>query len=91
METIYLSRRNLLALLKKLDAKMGGEDTACTIIKHQSGGDAFKQTVPAIAVVAVEDAEYYEALNRPAGEMHPREERYLVGPSTGVVHAGDFQ
>lgn len=42
----------------------------------------------AIAVIAVQDEEFYGAQSRPAGEMHPREEMQLDKPSTGVQFAG---
>ena len=90
METIYLSRRNLVALLAKLDAKERGIETACTIIKHQGVTPAYRQTMPSIAVTAVADEEYYGAQERPAGEMHPREEVQLSKPSTGVAQADGF-
>lgn len=86
---IYLSRRNLVTLLAKLDADASGIETACTIIKHRNPEvAAYQQTMPAIAVIAVQDEEYYSAQQRPAGEMHPREEVQLQTPSTGVQHAG---
>jgi len=85
---IYLSRRNLLVLLAKLDADANGIDTACTIIKHRSPSPAYQQTMDSVAVIAVQDEDYYGALQRPAGEMHPREEVQLDKPSTGVQFAG---
>ena len=33
-ERVDLSRRNLLALLSKLDRVKAGETSACTIVKH---------------------------------------------------------
>lgn len=88
MPKIYLSRRNLVALLAKLDADAAGIDTACTIIKNQQPGAAYRQTMKEIAVIAVQDEEYYGAQARPAGEMHPREEAQLAKPSTGVQFGG---
>lgn len=85
---IYLSRRNLVALLAKLDAEAAGIQTACTIIKHRQPSPAYQQTMDAIAVIAVQDEEFYGAQSRPAGEMHPREEMQLDKPSTGVQFAG---
>jgi hypothetical protein len=58
-ETIYLSRRNLLTLLSKLDRKVAGDATYCTIVKYQNPKDLYVQTVDACTVVAVEDADYY--------------------------------
>lgn len=85
---IYLSRRNLVTLLAKLDADANGVDTACTIIKNQQDGPAYRQTMKSIAVIAVQDEEYYGSQGRPAGEMHPREEVQLNKPTTGVQYAG---
>jgi hypothetical protein len=85
---IYLSRRNLVALLAKLDAGAAGVETACTIVKYQQPSPAYQQTMNEVAVIAVQDEEYYSAQDRPAGEMHPREEVQLDKPSTGVSFAG---
>ncbi len=86
---IYLSRRNLTALLAKLDADAQGIETACTIIKHQNPDvPVYQQTMSTIAVIAVQDEEYYSTQARPAGEMHPREEVQLAKPSTGISFAG---
>lgn len=68
-EQIYLSRRNLLALLSKLDRKAGGEATSCTIVKYHNPKDPFTQSMDSIAVTAVEDEDLYT--NRNAGIMHP--------------------
>jgi hypothetical protein len=81
---IYLSRRNLLALLSKLDRAAAGEETHCTIVKYQPGGSAYRQTMKAVSVIAVQDEDYYVAQNRPAGEMHPADEAHISAPSTGV-------
>lgn len=87
MHKIYLSRRNLVALLAKLDADAAGVETACTIIKHRNPSPAYQQTMDTIAVIAVQDEDYYAAQNRPAGEMHPREEAQLEKPSTGTQYS----
>jgi len=59
METIYLSRRNLLNLLEKLDHVKQGGSSYCGIIK----GDTKHPTHPAstgpVWVFAVEDENYY--------------------------------
>lgn len=81
---IYLSRRNLLTLLSKLDRDAAGEDTACSIIKQQTPGPAYQQTMARVMVIAVQDEEYYGAQQRPASEMHPAEEAKLTVPSTGL-------
>lgn len=71
---IYLSRRNLLVLLSKLDRKAAGEETACAIIKHKNAlnPEQFQQSMDMCFVTAVEDDEYYA--EREAGIMHPADE-----------------
>lgn len=88
---LYLSRRNLITLLSKLDRDNSGEDTACTIIKNQQvDSPAYRQTMKSIAVIAVQDEDYYGAQNRPAGEMHPADEVKLHKPETGVQYGGSI-
>ena len=70
--TVYLSRRNLLTLLSKLDRKALGEDTRCTIQKADNAHPVYPQTMKAINVIAVEDEEYYT--HRQAGVVHPGDE-----------------
>lgn len=81
---LYLSRRNLEALLAKLNRRSNSEDTYCAIIKVQQASPVYKQTMPEILVVAVDDEEYYSSQARPAGEMHPKDEANLDAPSTGL-------
>lgn len=69
MHQIYLSRRNLLTLLSKLDRQLEGEKTACSIIKHNGQDEKFEQTIPIVCVTAVEDKVYYG--DRLPGEVHP--------------------
>lgn len=71
-EQIYLSRRNLLTLLSKLDRQRDGESTACTVIKFRNEADPYIQSMDTIAVTAVEDDVYYAKRN--AGPMHPDDE-----------------
>lgn len=56
---VYLSRRNLLTLLSKLDRKAAGQQTACTLIKNDNAHRTYRQTMTSIEVVAVEDEVYY--------------------------------
>lgn len=81
---IYLSRRNLEALLSKLNRSSNGEETQCAIIKVQQASSAYRQTMREILVVAVDDEEYYALQARPAGEMCPLDEASLTVPSTGT-------
>lgn len=59
MEQVFLSRRNLNTLLSKLDRKKKGEATACTLIKRDTEHTKYPQTMPEIAITAVEDSDYY--------------------------------
>jgi len=69
---VFLSRRNLLSLLSKLDRQAAGGDTVCTIAKYDTAHPKYPQTMDEIWITAVEDADYYA--ERPAGEMHPLDE-----------------
>jgi len=73
--TIYLSRRNLLALLSKLDRQAAGDATACAIIKHSNPADPYCNTMDQVTVVAVADEEFYTT--RQPGAMHPADEARL--------------
>lgn len=59
MSKVYLSRRNLLTLLSKLDRVKSGEHSECTIIKRDNTHPTHPQTMKEIYVVAVEDDDYY--------------------------------
>lgn len=72
MEIVYLTRRNLLTLLSKLDRKAKGEQTECAIIKSDNVHPKYPQTMDQLLVQAIEDVEYYS--NREAGKMHPKDE-----------------
>lgn len=71
MDKIYLSRRNLLTLLNKLDAVKAGKISACSLIKNDNTHSNYAQTMESCMVTAVEDENYYD---RPAGQMHPRDD-----------------
>jgi len=73
IERIYLTRRNLLSLLSKLDRKKAGEETACTLVKNDNLHPKFPQTMGFCEVVAVEDQEYYDE-GRPAGYVQPEDD-----------------
>lgn len=72
MERIYLSRRNLLTLLNKLDRQAKGEDTQCTILKFDNVHPKYPQTMESIAIMAIEDKDYYTT--RDPGEVHPKDD-----------------
>jgi hypothetical protein len=69
---VYLSRRNLLTLLSKLDRKKNGEETACTLLKTDNTHPKYPQSMKIIEVTAIEDDEYYAYRN--PGEVHPADE-----------------
>lgn len=69
---IYLSRRNLLTLLSKLDRHAAGEATACTIIKHDNQHPMFPQTMKRIEITALEDDAYY--VDRQPGDVHHKDQ-----------------
>jgi hypothetical protein len=72
---IYLSRRNLLALLSKLDRLENGDETACAIIKSANPADPYCNTIDQVTVVAIPDEKFYA--NRQPGVMHPLDEANL--------------
>lgn len=74
--TVYLSRRNLLTLLSKLDRKAAGDVTACTLIKNDNTHPIYPQTMDSIFVVAVDDADYYQ--HREAGRVDPKDDPSLM-------------
>lgn len=56
---VYLSERNLAALLSKLDRRAAGEATACTIVKRRQDPDVpFNQSIDEIEVIAEEDEDW---------------------------------
>jgi hypothetical protein len=71
MEHIYLSERNLRALLSKVERFKAGDKTACTIIKYANPTDPFCCTMDSVQVTAVPDESYY--VTRSPGEMHPKD------------------
>lgn len=69
---VYLSRRNLLTLLSKLDRKKAGDQTHCCIIKRDTLNPEFPQTGASdVQVIAVEDEEYY--VDRTPGAVHGKD------------------
>lgn len=72
MEQIYLSRRNLLTLISKLNRKAKGEPTVCTLLKQDTKHPIYPQTMKQIMVTALEDDEYYK--DREPGPINPIDE-----------------
>lgn len=69
MQHVFLSRRNLLTLLSKLDRRAAGEQTAATLIKSDNTHPVYPQSMDSIFITAVEDEAYYT--DRAVGEVHP--------------------
>lgn len=67
MDQIYLSRRNLLTLLSKLNREKMGDLTVGCIIKYDNTHKKYPQSMESIMVFAIEDAEYYD---REPGEVY---------------------
>ena len=72
MVQIYLSRRNLEALLSKLDRKKAGDETKCTLIKSDTKHPEFPCGDVA-RITAVENDVYYA--HRSPGPVDPRDEK----------------
>lgn len=68
MNQLYLTRRNLLTLLNKLDRVKDGDESACTIIKVDTIHPKYKQTIGATRITAIEDEDYY--VDRQPGPVH---------------------
>ena len=58
MQRLYLTRRNLLTLLSKLDRVKAGEESVCTLVKRDTSHPKFPCT-DVIVITALEDTEYY--------------------------------
>jgi len=71
MAQVYLSRRNLLTLLNKLDRSKRGDPSACTIVKQDTVHPKYPCT-HVTYVTALEDEEYYT--DREPGGVLPKDE-----------------
>lgn len=83
---VYLSRRNLLALLSKLDRDSAGDASYCSIMKYKNAVPQYQQTMTEVMISAVEDDEYYGALERSPGEIHPNDEARTSGVETAIQY-----
>lgn len=88
MTTVYLSKRNLLTLLSKLERKERGEETACAIVKYANPTDTYCNTIKEITVIAVPDEKFYT--NRAPGAMHPMDETNMKHHITNTDNPIDF-
>lgn len=71
MNIVYLTRRNLMTLLNKLDR---GDDSSQTIIKYDTVHEKYPCSTVTI-VAAVEDEDYYDD-DRPPGDVHHLDQPY---------------
>lgn len=76
MNVLYLTRRNLLTLLSKLDRQDRGEQTTCAIRKVDCIHPKYPCSAPTL-VVAVEDNDYY--YERDPGPVDPSDQPRLSG------------
>ena len=81
---VFLSRRNLLTLLAKLDRTAAGDPSSCTIVKCDNVHPVYPQTHQEIVVQAVEDADYYT--DRAPGEMVEKDEQTLADWAGKYAH-----
>jgi hypothetical protein len=69
---LYLSKRNLLVLLSKLERLEKGEETNCAIVKYADYLDPYSMNgMDSCKVVAVPDEYYY--VGREPGVMHEKD------------------
>lgn len=76
-ERVYLSRRNLLTLLSKLDRIKAGEESAASLTKYDKEHPVYPQTMDRIIITALEDEEYYT--DRLPGHVNPKDDPSLKG------------
>ena len=79
MQTVYVTRRNLLTLLAKLDRAKAGEFTTRTLIKRDTVHPVYPCT-DVIELIALEDEQYYT--DREAGEIKPVDEETIKNNPT---------
>ena len=72
---LYLTRRNLLTLLERLDHVVDGGSSACTLIKNDTTHTEYPITgATSVRVTAVEDDIYYkDEIPGPVLDMKTRE------------------
>ena len=75
IDRIYLSKRNLLTLLSKLERLEQGDESSCAIVKYSNPTDPYCNTIDQVIVVAIPDEKFYT--NRQPGIMHPLDEEKI--------------
>lgn len=83
MERLFLSRRNLLSLLSKLDRVKEGDTSACAIVKNDNEHPVYPATMKSIMVTAIEDEDYYT--ERPPGEVHHKDDPKTPWPLSFLI------
>lgn len=78
MQQVFLTRRNLLTLLNKLDRnkKEGKRVSGCTLVKNDTRHPSYPCS-DRISVTAVEDEEYYT--EREPGRVHDADVPKMLG------------
>ena len=76
---LYLSKRNLLTLLSKLERFEKGEMTECTIIKRKNNLDPYCMRIGCedVKIIAIPDSKYYTA--RSPGAVLDKDDPDLKG------------
>lgn len=71
---IYLSKRNLLTLLSKVERFERGEETKCSLIKYKNELDPYCLEIgsDSVMVIAIPDEKYYAG--REAGPVHVKDD-----------------
>jgi hypothetical protein len=87
-QQIYLSKRNLLTLLSKLERLEHGDETACAIVKYANPADPYCNTIKEVMVIAVPDEKFYT--NRAPGAMHPLDETNMQYHISNTDNPIDF-
>lgn len=76
MEQVFLSRRNLLTLLSKLDRVKLGEKSTCSLVKNDTCNLSYPQTCECIMITAVENEDYYT--EREPGEVLAKDDPSFI-------------
>ena len=85
IQQIYLTERNLLTLLIKLNKKRKGNKTKCTIVKNDNKHPKYPQTMEHCYVTVVEDENYY--IDRIAGKILEEDEK-VVESLKQIINGG---
>ncbi len=73
---VYLSKRNLLTLLSKLERFEQGQETQCAIKKYSNPLDPYCNSMDEVTIIAIPDEKFYTT--RTFGEVHPDDDPKTV-------------